>query len=495
MKSDPPDTPPSVSSPATAGLGEAERKVLSYAAAIGKEFDFSVLAAAIEMEEEPLAELLERLVQHGALKELKGGDSYAFAREDTLAQSYRDISSSRLRVIHKKIAEAYEKIYPDPAPHLIPEMGRHFYLGRVHDKSLLYNRYAATQAMGAFSPDVAIRYLERAREDLAALPGDHRLEEAEVLKEIGEQHYTMGDDKKADELYEESLKRVPEGEVTLRALLLLSRANVAREMDKVEVTRQYCDEAIRLLEKAGHKKGLALAHRILGRVAYRAGQLDAGRKEIETTIALLDPEEDALEKEQAKSMDYYKKAIRKLEELHDYRELARAHNNLAISLMPAHPAEAMEAIKTAREYSEKTKDRRGLGWRLFNSVEIRLALGDAEGAVRDNDEAGRILTALSDSVGVQQVTLNRGIIAHYKKSYKEAEAEYLKAVKMADALGYVPVVVESLVHLAHTYADWGKLGEAAKVISRIEQLGEANVYFSTRGIYADLKKQVASRSS
>jgi ATP/maltotriose-dependent transcriptional regulator MalT len=510
MKENPPGTAIPATSAVTAGLGEVEKRVLSYAASIGKEFDFQVLATAVEMEEEPLAEILERLVQHGILKELKGGDSYAFIREEALAQAYRDISSSRLRVIHKKIAEAYEKIYPEPPQNIIPEMGRQFYLGRVHDKSLLYNRYAASLAMSAFSPDVAIRYLQRAKEDLAALPGDHRLEESDVLKEIGEQYWAMGEDAQADAFYAESVAKLPEGETTLRALLLLSRATAAREMDKLDLTRQYCKEAISLLEKVGHKKGLALAHRSLARAAYREGSLNVGRKELETTISLLDPVDDALEvarcyidmgnvhsaaddpKEQKLSIDYYQKAIQMLEALHDYRELARAHNNMAISLMPAHPDQALKAIKTAREYSEKTKDRRGLGWRLFNSVEIRLALGDVDGAITDNDESGRILTSLSDSVGMQQVTLNKGIIAQHRKSYAESETEYLRSVKMADALGYVPVVVEALVHLASLYVDWGKNGEAAKVVSRIQQLGESNVYFSSRILYENLKKKIST---
>jgi tetratricopeptide (TPR) repeat protein len=494
-------------------LSETERRVLSYAAAIGKEFDFSVLAAANEMEEEPLAELLERLVQRGIVKELKEGDAYAFVREETLTQAYREISSSRLRVIHKKIAEAYEKLNPDPTPEIIPEMGRQFYLGKVHDKSLLYNRYAATQAMGAFSPDIAIRYLERAREDLASLPGDHSMEEADVLKELGEQYDTLGDDAKADKCYVESLRKIPEREVTLRALIILARADVARDMDKLESTRQLCQEAIGLLEKVGHKRGLALAHHSLSRAAYREGLLEIGRKEIEATIGLLDPVTDAKELarcyidfgnvcseskdpvEHEKSFIYYRKAVQKLEELHDYIELARAHNNLALALMPEHPHEAMEEIKMARSYSERTKDRRGLGWWLFNSVEIRLALGEVEEAERDNEEAGKILSLLGDSVGIQQIAMNKGIIAQYRGSYEEAERAYLRALDMAEKLGYPLQVVEVLVHLASTHAACGRKEEAAKAVWRIQELGEDRVYPSLRSVYKELKENFGRRPS
>jgi tetratricopeptide (TPR) repeat protein len=493
---------------ALAGVKEEEKRVLSYAASIGKEFEFLVLQAAMEMEEEPLAELLERLVHHGVLTELKGGDSYAFVREETLAQSYREISSSRLRVIHKRIAEAYEKLYADPPPEVIPDMGRHFYLGRVHEKSLIYNRYAASIAMNAFSPDVAIHYLERAREDLAALPGDHRLEEAEVLKEIGEQYGAMGEDAREDEFYGESLKKLPEEELTMRALLLLSQADAARDMDKLQLTHKYCEEAIRLLEKTGHKKGLAMAHRSLARAAYKESRYELGMKEIEATLGLLDPVKDALEvgrcyiefgnfltatsgpADPVKAREYYQRAIQTLEPLHDYQELARAHNNLAIALGPNSPRDALNQLGVARDCAEKAKDKRFLAWILFNSVELHLALGEVMEAAQNNVEARRLLSKLDNPLGLQQVTLNDGILAQHRKAYEESETAYQDALKRAETLGYPQVIVETLVHMAQMHAETGKNDDAVKEIARVKEIGEAKVNPTNLPVYEGLKKQL-----
>jgi tetratricopeptide (TPR) repeat protein len=490
------------------GLEGVERRVLSYAASIGKEFDWSVLATATEMPEEPLAESLERLVHRGILKELNWGESYAFVRVVTLAQAYSSISSSRLRVIHKRVAEAYEKLHPDPTPDIIPEIGRHFHLAQVHDKSLLYNRYAAAQAMNAFSPDVAIHYLERALADLEALPGDHRLEEADVLKEIGEQYGAMGDAVRADEFYGESLKKLPEAEVTLRALTILSRADAARDMDNLSLMRQYCEEAIRLLEKVGHKKGLAMAHRSLARAAVVEGQFDAGINEIEATLGLLDPEKDAKDvarcyielgsalsgmlgpEEQAKSIQFYEKAIRTLEPLHDYHELARAHINMAFTLRLHYPREALSELMEARDCTEKCMDKRLLGWTLFNSVEIYLSLGEEAEAAKNNAEAGRILSKINDIEGMQQVALNEGILAQRRRSYEESERIYLNSLKQAENLGYPTNVIEVLVHLALMHSESGKNEEAVKDITRIREIGEDKVNPVNRPSYEDLKKQL-----
>jgi tetratricopeptide (TPR) repeat protein len=489
------------------GLGEADKRLLSYAAAMGVEFDISVLETATEMDEETLAESLERLVHRGILRELNWGDSYAFIRVVTLALAYRDISSSRLRLIHKKIAEAYEKLHPDPTPDMIPEMGRHFHLGGVHDKALLYNRYAASLAMGSFSPDTAVHYLERARLDLEALPGDHRLEEAEVLKEIGEQYGMMGDPRE-DEFFGKSLEKLPEGEVTLRGLILLSRADAARDKDKLALSRQYCEEAVRLLEKVGHNKGLALAHRILGRAASKEGQFEVAKKEIEATLGFFDPEKDAKEvarcytdlgdihgdvkdqAEQEMAINFYRKAIQTLEPLHDYRELGRAHNNLGVTIGESQPREALKELMEVRACAEKTKDKRFLGWALFNSVGMHLALGEEAQAAQNNDEARKILSKFNVPLGMQQVRFNDGILAQHRKAYEESEAAYLDALKQAEALGYPPIVVETLAHLGLMYADWGKTDEAIKVVSRIKEVGEDKFDPPTRPMYDALRKRL-----
>jgi tetratricopeptide (TPR) repeat protein len=490
------------------GLGETEKRVLSYAAAMGKEFDFSVLETATEMDEEQLAEMLEKLVHRGILKELNWGDSYSFVQVVTLALAYRDISSSRLRLIHKKIAEASEKLHPDPTPDLIPEMGRHFHLGGVHEKSLLYNRYAAMLAKDAFSPDVAIHYLERAREDIAALPGDHRLEEADILKDIGEQFSALGDDSRADEFYGESLKKLPEEEVTMRALLLLARAGGAREMDNMGLSHQYCDQAIQLLEKVRHRKGLALAHQSLGRVAFKEGQFELGRKEMGAALELLDPEKDAKDcarcyidlgnvhsmsaepAEQARTLKYYRKAIQLLEPLHDYYELSRAHNNLSVDIGLSNPREALDELAKARHYAEKSGDKRFMGWVLFNTVYLLLPLGEEAEAARNCAEARRILSKYCDPSGMQQVTLSEGMLAQHRKSFEDAEKAYLDALKMSENLGYPPVVVEALMYLATMYADWGKNSEAIKAVSRIREIGEDNLMPMTIPSYQDLKKRL-----
>lgn len=482
--------------------------MLSYAATMGMEFEFSVLATAMEIDEETLAESLERLVHRGTLKELNYGDSYAFVRVVTLAHAYSDISSSRVRVMHKRVAEAYEKLNPNPEPRVIPEMGRHFHLARVHEKSFLYNRYAAMLAKDAFSPDVAIHHLDRAREDITALSGDHRLEESDLLKEMGEQYAAMGDDSRAYELYGQSLEKIPEGEVTLRALLLLSRADAARRLDKIGLTRRYCEEVLQLLGKEGHKKVRAMAHLSLARAAYLEGSIDVARREVEAALCLFDPERDAREVtrcyvimgnnyssiedpvNQTKAIECYKKAIQNMLPLHNYEGLARVHNNIAVALGIFHPREALNELMEARACAVMSKNRRLIGWVLFNSVEILLALGIEKDAADNNAEARRILSAYNDLSGMQHVTFNEGIIAHHRKAYEESERAFLDSLRRAEYLDYHQIVVEVLIYMGTMYADWGRIDDAIKAVTRIREIGENNIHPANGPYYEKLKKRL-----
>src|SRR5580658_948388 len=133
-------------------LTAEEHRILAYASAIGSEFDFQLLVGAMAGNEEELAEHLETLVHRGVLIERTGGDRFAFAEEEFRARIYRSLTESRLRVLHRKIAEALEAIRPGPPPELYSDLGRHYFLGKVTEKSLGYNRKAGEQARATDDP-------------------------------------------------------------------------------------------------------------------------------------------------------------------------------------------------------------------------------------------------------------------------------------------------------------------------------------------------------
>src|SRR5271157_6137682 len=178
--------------PTVEELTAEQHRILAYASSIGLEFDFVLLRGTLGIEEEVLAEQIERLVHQGVLVERTGGDRFAFVEEEFRARIYRSLTESRLRVLHRKIGEVLERTNPHPNLAVLTELGRHYFLGKVPAKSYEYNRRAAEAARTAGEPEVATHHLERVLLDLASLPGDHWSEQAQVAEALGSLYYTLG---------------------------------------------------------------------------------------------------------------------------------------------------------------------------------------------------------------------------------------------------------------------------------------------------------------
>jgi tetratricopeptide (TPR) repeat protein len=446
-------------------LDADQRRVLSYASAIGREFDFSLLVAAVGGDEEQLAELLEGLVHLGVLRERSGGDRFGFALDEVRAKIYQSLTASRLRVLHRKIAEAMEHLHPEVPEEVVSELGRHYFLGKVPEKAYEFNRRAADLAELAGDPEEAAHRLERARIDLKSLEGDHRLAEADLAERLGNVYASMGDMRGADRLYREGLDLVGARASKTRARLLLARAEVARENREVAAATRGARQALEMFSTLGDLGGVASVHRILGRILFHSGRY---RDALEEEMQALDLLQRANDQKilgrlcidignsfsmmgpelRSDSIDWYERAIDHLVEVGDWVEVARAHLDLGITLGETDPTGGLEELSRAREYAERAHELRLAGWALFAGVEMRLALGQLEAAEWENQQAGRLLERAADPLGQQQVAMNSGLIHERRGQWEEAEAALGLAIQRAQSLELAPEAAESLYHLA-----------------------------------------------
>jgi tetratricopeptide (TPR) repeat protein len=474
-------------------------RTLAYASAIGREFDFQLLVAAMGAPEEELAEQVERLVHFGILRERVGGDRFGFVQEELRARLYKSLTASRLRVLHRKIAEAMERLYPDPPSEIVPELGRHFFLGKVPQKSYEYNRKAADLARMDDTPDVAAHYLERARVDLRSLPGDQARDEAHLAEELGDLYYSMGDVQSADRLYTEALEPGDQVDSRLKARLILARAEVARENLDAEGAARGAAQARALFESVGDRLGVASVHRLLARIAFAHGTyreaLDESMQALEilsetrdvrilgrlcidigNSFSMLGPDvrEEAIQ--------WYQRAIDRLREVGDWPEISRAYHNLAIAVGETRPAEGLEYLEQARAYAERGHESRSVAWSLLTGVEMRLALGQVEEAQRDNEQAGRLFERMTDEMGLQQVQMNRGLIGEKHGQWDDAERSYRRAV-------------ESEYHLARLLFKTRNLPEARTAYQVALRLDLPKLKPSLTEAFTELGRQLALASA
>ena len=469
-------------------LDPEQHRILAYASAIGSEFEFRPLAAAMGTEEELLAERLEELVHRGILIERPGGEWFSFVEEEFRASVYRSLTESRLRVLHRKIAEALERSYPEPPPGVLAELGRHYFLGKVPKKSCLYNQKAATVARDADDPEASANHLQRVLIDLQALGGDRQHEIAEVAETLGDLYFSFGNFSAADRAFGEAIERVTSDQPRIRARLLLARAEVARENLDTDAALQGALAAQKLFEELHDPLGIAQTYRLLGRLEFQKGayrealdesmqaldQLGGlrdlrflGRLSIDigNSFALLGPDVRPV------AIEWYERAVERLREARDWVELARAYHNLGVAVGEMHPADGLEYLEKAREAGERGHDVRSVGRAFLSAVEMRLAIGQLEEAERDNEQAGRLLTRLADDLGLEQVAMNRGLIGEKRGQWEDAENAYVEASRMCERLRLPADRAEVEFYLARLRHKTRNLAGAAEAYRRATELG------------------------
>lgn len=486
--------PIDASSPARlpAGLTAEEHRILAYASAIGSEFDFSLLVRSMEANEEELAEELERLVHRGILRERRGGERFGFAEEEFRARVYRSLTESRLRVLHRKIALAMESMGGVPSVNQAAELGRHYFLGKVSEKSLAYNQKAAEEARAAGEPERAVHHFERVLLELEHLPGDHRREQGEVLQSLGDLVFSVGNFPAADGYYHRALERVGTTQPNLAARLTLARAEISREALDGEAATRGALEARRLFESTGDAVGVAQTHRLLARVAFARGAYSESLEENMCALEFLEGNRVphlmgllsidlgnsfALSGADCRpiAIDWYRHAIELLSQTGDWVELARAHHNLGVAVGETRPQDGLESLARSREAAERAHDSRSVGWSLLSGVEMRLALGQLDEATRDVEQAARTFEHLPDRLGLEQVDLNRGEIAERRGQWEDAERAYLAAIDQCRRYGLGADESEAQYHLARLRTKTRDWEGARAAFETAERLGLARL--------------------
>ncbi len=498
---------PEVPGPRLEQLTPDQHRILAYASSIGSEFDFALLVAAMGVGEEGLAEQIERLVHRGILRERVGGDRFQFLEEEFRARIYRSLTESRLRVLHRKIAEAMERMYPTPTGEIVAELGRHFFLGKVPEKSRLYNRLASENARAADDPEDAVHYLERVRVDLDAAPGDHRHEVADVDATLGELCFSIGSFAAADRYFTEALERLGSDAPRIRGRLLLARGEVAREKLDIETATHQALEAQRLFEATDDPLGRAQTYRLLGRVAFHRGHyreaLDESMRSLDALGDLRDPRligELSIDignsfallgpDVRAEAIDWYERAIDRLTRAGEWVELSRAYHNLGVALGERRPEDGLEQLDRAREMGDRAHDPRSVGRALLSGVELRLTLGQFEEAARDNEQAGRLLERLGDELGLEQVDVNRGLIAEKQGQWDDAERAFERALAACRRFRLHADEAEVHFYLARLRFKTRNLDGARQALRAADNLDVADLRPALAPLVAELRRQL-----
>ncbi len=221
-----------------ARLSDPARRILDAAVAMGRVFEFEVVARAAALSENDALDALDEL-RAARLVEPQGlnGLSYSFDHSLTMEVAYREVGEPRHRLLHRRVAEAMEAIYGKQyLDGIAGILAWHFRESGDTERASPYALRAAQLAKQIAAWREAIEFYEQA---LAADLPD--LERAEILLELGEARFRAGETAQAAEAYRAALKLcAPQSMEADRARLALAQSllNQARYAEAIDLVKQ-----------------------------------------------------------------------------------------------------------------------------------------------------------------------------------------------------------------------------------------------------------------
>jgi len=209
-----PPLPPAVQAVIAARLAQlspAAREVASLAATIGRAFTFPVLARASDADEPTLVRGLDELWQRRIVRE-QGEDAYDFSHDKLRETAYTELSAARRRLLHRRVAEAFETVYASDldvvngqrAAHdeqtdaanltaVYPLLAYHWRLAGDEAKTVAYLAKAGEQALHSGAYQEAVRFLRDALAlDARQAPGSDQVLRARWERQLGEAYFGLG---------------------------------------------------------------------------------------------------------------------------------------------------------------------------------------------------------------------------------------------------------------------------------------------------------------
>ncbi|MGA8665110.1 MAG: AAA family ATPase [Thermoplasmata archaeon] len=474
-------------------LDRDEERAVGVGAVLGPEFSFPLLLRASGDDEERLAETVDRLVGHGILFE-RPGERLTFSDERLRARVYDGLTESRRRLLHRRAGEALEATENADLP-TIYALARHYYLGKVDDKAVLYNRTAADAALGADAPEVAIEHLARALECQRRLAPDDWGAETELVVELAQQVERVGRLEEAEKMLRSHLGRKGLRERLGPAVIALTELYLARLLTDKGEWSEAEKTIVGILDSAGpgtlegHPAVLMALHRLRGEAFYYAGKYPEALREHSQELGLAGEEGNeraralaegrranvlAMMGETESAVRDARHAATTLERLGDLSEAAHARLFLGVIIagLPNEPSQYEEALKelaAAVLLGERAHNPRHVAWALFNEADLLRGLGRHEEATERNVRSREILERIGDRFGLVNSMIIAGKILTDRGEYERAEVELLDAYRLVRELKASADEVDVVLRLAQLSYARGDRASARRRVAELDR--------------------------
>ncbi|HXW35873.1 MAG TPA: AAA family ATPase [Acidimicrobiales bacterium] len=231
-------------------LGRSTVNWLTFAAVIGREFDITLLANVLHVDQEDLLPALEESVRAGILVESDVPGRFAFAHALFEKALYGDLSALRRARAHRAVAEAIEDELDGDTGARVSELAYHWIQAtqpQDPQKAIQYAELAGDRALQQLAPDEAVRWYMQALQMLDRRSEDAVRRRAVLMIGLGTAQRQLGDPVHRETLLEAArlAEQVSDTPTLVRAALANNRgfhSNTGEgDFERIRVVRAALD--------------------------------------------------------------------------------------------------------------------------------------------------------------------------------------------------------------------------------------------------------------
>jgi len=428
-------------------LDDATKRVVQIAAVIGRVFQRSVLAGAVD-DASYLDDCLKRLQDAEIIRQRAGEPEPEYIFKHTLTQeaAYASLLSPQRKAYHRRVADALARLFWERGEEHTGAglVATHYEQGEAWARALCYLERAGDSARAGFSNQEAIDYYARALQIVARLgdevtPGQQLAlyeKRGQLLAALGNVEAALADYQQVCRLAQQAGDRGAE----LRALNQIGA--LENERHNYQRAGAYFNHALVLARSLNDQAGIAESLNRLGEYYRNIG-----------------------ERQQAR--ECHRQALEMARRLGDLGLLAASIEGLGrIGFMQGRVRASVEAHKQALELRRRLVDRVGLMNALNSLAMAYVWLGDYRHAEETCLEAFDFISRVGDLPVVASLHTYYAASRLYRGDLSKVEAHLLAGLDVARRLDLLSVQAHTLAWLGYYYKLIGQLDRALDLSGR-----------------------------
>lgn len=384
-------------------LATVHQAVLHFAAIYGRQLNLDLLRDVFS--EEAVQNFLYACETLSIL--ITRDEQWLFIHDKIRDAILDNLSDGEKVGIHKQVAIAIEKLYPEDKGHdeILLE---HWHLaGDLSNEITYLNKVAQNLIIITGEYEKARRLITRT----LSLLSEDDVNQISLLNYLAESHWESGNIREAENIAGQALPLAIKHEILAgqaESHILLARAK--RIHDDIEDALSHAKVALELFQQLDIKRGISFSLYVLGNTYARTGDYQSAG-------------------------EYFEQSLELARELNEFRIMGLCLEELGMVMRVRRNIEqAIIYTEESLELSQKLGDKRGIALKLNSLGRVLRDNGQYKLAEEKLAESLRLLEELNDSFGVAWSAYNLGLLLQIHGNYNYASSLTSDSLKTYEAL-------------------------------------------------------------